>query len=264
LDYLDTSEYWEDRLGKNFNIRDVGFQALGFNYNQWAYKVRKNVFQKQIKLLNLDYNQLEILDIGCGTGFYVENWEKFGVKSITGYDITSTAVMSLKKKYPKYRFYQVDIGQSLNNTIRQSYDIITAFDVLFHIVDDSQYTKAFQNIYSLLRPGGYFIFSEFFLHGETFRDSHVVGRPLDKIKNILNKSGFKIIKRVPMLVFMNYPIDSKYRFFKLSWNLITFPAQKSEIYGFILGSILYPFELLTLSIVKESFSTEIMICKKVK
>ena len=60
-----------------------------------------------------DFSNIEVLDIGCGTGFYVNLWRnKLGAKRIAGVDITNIAVDNLKRKYPgeAEEFCQADIS----------------------------------------------------------------------------------------------------------------------------------------------------------
>ena len=59
---------------------------------------------------------------------------------------------------------RADIGGPPDQIARgASFDAVSAFDVLFHIVDDAAYGRAFQNIASLLKPGGWFLWSDNFL-----------------------------------------------------------------------------------------------------
>ena len=77
--------------------------------------------------------------------------------------------------------------------------------------------------------------------------------------NANNETGLEIVKRVPVFVIMNDPIDSTNRFLKrFYWKIEKF-ASKNEFLGFIL----YPIELFLLVFIKEGPSTEIMVCKKI-
>lgn len=265
---FDPKEYWEERLRANFGLDGVGYIGLGKNYNKWIYKVREKVFFRAIKSIDIDLRGVKVLDIGSGTGFYIERWKAVGVSEVVGTDITNISVEKLKEKFPGDRFYQIDIGDNLNQLqianiqIPNQYDVVSAFDVLYHIVDDGRYKKSIENIYALLRKGGFFIFSENFLHHETERAIHQVSRSLEDIEENLKKTGFQILKRVPMFVLMNFPVDSKSHLIRVMWNLMVAPVRVSEEFGFILGGFLYPSEIILTYFLRESFSTEIMICRK--
>ncbi|MCL6471338.1 MAG: class I SAM-dependent methyltransferase [Firmicutes bacterium] len=259
---FDPKVYWENRLSDSFNLHGVGFKGLGNSFNHWFYKIKRKVFRKHIKSLRLNLPEIKVLDVGSGTGFFIDLWCELGVKHISGLDITETAVSKLRKKYPEKIFFRADISEEKYVLKGQQYDVVSAFDVLFHIVDDDKYKNAIKNIADLIKPGGYLIFSDNFLHGETFRTQHQVCHTLNNIEEILAKAGFDIIKRKPMCYFMNYPIDSEKVIFKKVWSLIQKNTARGEKYGNRIGAILYPIESLAIRIFRESPTTEIMICRK--
>ena len=62
---------------------------------------------------------------------------------------------------------------------------------------------------------------------------------------------------------MSVPVDSSSRIRKLLWGGLQRVVSQSELAGFLAGAALYPLEVSLVSMLKESCSTEIMICKKV-
>jgi SAM-dependent methyltransferase len=264
LDKLSPKDYWESRLKDNFGLHGTGFIGLGKNYNKYMYRIRKRVLLQRVKRLHLDFANIKLLDIGSGTGFYIGLWKSLGVKNIAGIDITSVAIENLRTKYADNEFYQLDIGDDNNYYEKlghKKFDIISAFDVLFHIVDDSKYERAIKNISTLLKAGGLFIFSDNFLHGDTVRATNQVSRSLTTIQKILEQNNFEVVLRRPMFVLMSTPIDSTRRIMKLIWRIVTSLVQRGEGTAYIVGGIMYPLELLLVTLIKESPSTEIMICK---
>ncbi len=255
-------DYWQSRLESNFGLEGVGYLGLGKPYNTWLYRVRQSVFSRILRSTNVNFSNTDVLDIGSGTGFYVERWKELGVRSITGVDITNVSVENLKRAFPSARFYQMDISDPLQVLVPGQYGIVSAFDMLFHITDDSRYEAAIKNIFDLLQNGGIFFFSENFLHHKTERSSFQVNRSLAEIEDILNKTGFQIVDRVPMFVWMNFPVDTKSNLLRLLWRLMVFPIKKVHLLGQLWGGILYPSELFLASHLSESPSTEMMICQK--
>ena len=263
-DKFDPRRYWEERLQNNYGLRGVGYLGLGENYNTWLYKIKRKVFTKTAKSLDLEYRSKDVLDIGSGTGFFVGLWKELGVKSITGCDLTNIVIEELRKTYPKDNFVRLDIGESITNGSLGTYDIVSAFDVLYHILDDSRYKIAIKNIHHALRPDGLFLLSENFLHNQTERGTHQVSRTLRDIELILQEIGFIVISRAPLFMLMNDPVDSGSNFRRLFWKATMLPVTKSEKLGFFMGAILYFFESILVSRRKESPTTEIMVCKKIR
>jgi SAM-dependent methyltransferase len=209
---LTLKTYWETRLADNWGPHGVGCLDLGKNYNCWLYKVRKRVFRRITRSLKLNYPAVAVLDVGSGTGFYVECWQNLGVRTVTGIDLTDVAVQHLRGRFPDLTFYQMDIGDTLTIPQQGTYDVVSAFDVLFHIVDDARYRCALKNLYALLREGGFLIYSDNFLHGEANRSApYHVSRSLSEIAAALKEAGFHVLSRTPMFVLMNHPVDSQNR-----------------------------------------------------
>lgn len=253
--------YWEKRLTDNYGLHGTGYIGLGKKYNSWMYRVRKYIVLKKLKRFRSSFNESEVLDIGSGSGFYIDIWKQLGVKNIMGCDITNVSVRNLKNKYPNGEFIELDISSNVI-PISRKFDFISAFDVLFHIVDDDKYERAISNIYELLKPGGILIFSENFIHDVSHYNKFQSTRSLDEIQLLFEKSGFQILERAAMFYFMNAPIDSKGIMINKFWKLIRRIVYKGETYGSIVGGLLYPVEILMISTRSESPSTELMICKK--
>ena len=262
----DPGEYWQNRLTANYSLDGTGFQALGQEYNKWMYRIRKVIVKKAVKRMISKLDVKDVFDIGSGTGFYVEMWIKLGARGVIGSDITDVAVLSLRQNYPSNEFFKLDIGQEVlpDELSAKKFDIISAFDVLFHITDDVRYSNAILNINHLLRKDGIFLFSENFLHRDVLRSQHQVSRPLASIERLLQEAGFTILDRIPMFVIMNAPVDTNNRILPSTWKSIRVAAKKGKFASNITGCILYPLELVLTSIAREGPSTELMICKKLE
>ena len=258
--------FWQDRLSANFHLEGVGFCGLGKAFNRWMYRVRRYQFLRIVRSLDLDMSKQDVLDIGPGTGFYIDLWgHRLDAQSVTGADITDVVIENLRNRFPQHQFHKVDIsGETIDPLAENTFDLVSCMDVLFHIVGDDLYANAFQNIYRLLRPGGHFIFSENFIHSAEIRHVHHVSRSLRTIENQVTDAGFVIIRRAPMFCLMNTPVDSRSRLINGVWRRLSQLIGRSSFWGTLLGMGLYPVELLLITLLKEGPSTEIMICMKPK
>ena len=261
----------------------MGYLRLGRRYNEWMYRVRGEVFDRVVGRLNSGNSEQstvnrksprqpatgkewvgkDVLDVGAGTGFYVERWLKLGAQ-VVGLDLTAVAVRELACRFPSARFLQADIGQPLEEIPLRaaSFHAISAFDVLFHIVDDADYARAFRNVAGLLRPGGWFLWSDNFLRHPTERIAHQANRPLAESQRLAEVAGLEIVDRVPMFVVMNYPADTTSRLARRAWTALVAPAMLAEPLGWLAGALLYPLERVLVRLVRESPSTELMVCRK--
>ena len=81
--------------------------------------------------------------------------------NITGVDITAASVTLLSGRYPQLRFEQGNICAA-KPPIEGEWDFVTAFDVLFHLTDSTDFANAIANMARLTRPGGIAILSDGF------------------------------------------------------------------------------------------------------
>lgn len=255
-------DYWENRLTRTPDLAGVGYLGLGLQYNNWLYRVRRAVFRRAVRSMLMDLRALSVLDVGCGTGFFIERWQELGVRKVSGVDLTAVAVATLKQKHPEVAVYQRDMGNEETEVPGGPFDAVSCFDVLYHIVDDVRYAAALRKICELLKPGGVFIWSDNFVHGQTLRAAHQVSRSLESIEDAVRAAGFRIVDRRPLFYLMNTPVDTKDRFLRVFWRLVRRTASRGEALGFAVGALLYPAERILTRFAKESPTSELMICEK--
>lgn len=269
---FDNRSYWEARLREHCSLAGVGYLRLGRRYNEWMYRIRGEVFDRTIERgarrqvaggKRQDWAGARVLDVGSGTGFYVERWLRRGA-AVTGLDLTDVAVEHLRRSFPQVQFVRADIGKPLESVPLEpgGFDAASAMDVLFHIVDDREYQRAFHNIAALLRPGGWFVWSDNFLRHPAERVAHQASRPLVESVRWVEAAGFDIVERVPMFVLMNYPADTTSRLARWLWTAMVAPAALAEPLGWLLGAALFPIERGLVGRLREGPSTELMVCRK--
>ncbi len=259
-------DYWEQRLRDGPTLANTGWLGWGAGFNQWMYRVRARSFVKRVRAalsrFGIDIDRTKVLDIGSGTGFYIDLWRRVGASDIMCCDLTEAAVRALRERYPAAPCTQVDIGATALPYPAQTFGAISCMDVLFHIVDDGRYRQAIQNCAALLKPGGILIMTENCLHGNTVRSANQVSRSLTQIEDTISGSGLTIVERRPVFVLMNAPIDSGYAALKRFWSLLRACAGRRPSTGFIAGALLYPFEVALTSVMREGPSTEMLICRR--
>jgi SAM-dependent methyltransferase len=256
---LDPGQYWERRL-KTLDLSTVGWQGLGLAYNRWLYRLRRGVFQRTVCRLGVEWNGKQVLDVGSGTGFYVAEWLRQRA-DVTGSDLTSASVSALASAFPGTEFVQWDVSDSAPYA-PASFHAVSAMDVMFHIVDDARYGAALHNVSQLLRDGGYFILSDFLVHGPATRGSQQVIRPLHEFEDQLAACGLEVMLRRPMFVLMNTPVDSTSRALHLHWRTLQDLLARFPWLGGPAGATLYPLEYVLVSLCKEGPSTELVVCRK--
>ena len=256
------SDFWNERISRNPDEQGVGCANVGLAYNRWLYRVRGHRFDQLIPGLGVDVRTARVLDIGSGTGFYINKWRQAGAKHVEGLDFSPAAVNLLRRRFPGTVFHLADITQRMPAGLSGPFDVISAFDVMFHQVDDADYLAALRNFAQLLKPDGCLLFSENFVHRERPRNGdYHYSRTLRQIESLLQQAGFRLESRRPMFVLMNAPDDARGWLAPAWWRLVRFALRQGERMAWLAGACLYPLERILTSLKRESPTTEIALCR---
>ena len=258
--------YWDDRLRRHWGPEGASSVVFGRRFARWRYRVRASVFRRVVLGLLPEPSRLTVLDVGCGTGFYLAQWKSLGVRSLSGLDISEWAVEQLRREHPGSTFHRADIGDAGSLLPEGSFDAVSAIDDRVHIVDDAAYARALQHLHRALKPGGYLLLSDSFFHGPPKQhEDYWKGRTLAFVTAAVGGAGFEVVCRAPLSVVLSPPTDTRRRDRnERRWNLAMAPMRRSEWAGWAAGAFLYPLELLLVSTMIESPAIEIMVCRKAR
>jgi SAM-dependent methyltransferase len=271
---LDTRKYWNERAKRHLDLEGVGCEGRTKIYNQYLYKSKIRAIGKVLNKIKVDFENVDLLDIGTGTGFWVEYFLNKEVSSIVGVDISSLAIENLQKNYGKdnLRFICGDVGNSDFN-MNKDFSLIVAMDVLYHIVDNKKFETAIRNISCSLRPGGYFIFSDIMsnTNDEMRPQPHVCFRNIKQYNEQLENLGIDIIEISPMYFLLHPPLDIKNKvvgeLLHIFYYNVTLPLTRnppilpSTVENLYLNS-LYKLDSLFTSMPKFGITTKIAIARK--
>ena len=203
MDYkFNPREYWEKRLKSNLDLQGVGHHRFDLEYNKRLYAAQKDCMDILVDRCHLPITDKHIIDIGSGTGFYLEYYEALRPASLTGVDITQCSIEYLQKKFPNGRFFQQDIAEK-NLQMSEKFDIVSAMGVLYHIVEEDKFSQAVTNLCQLLNPGGFVIISD------TFRESYIPSarhahfRGLNKYQGLFADQQVKITEIISLYYLLN-------------------------------------------------------------
>jgi SAM-dependent methyltransferase len=91
---------------------------------------------------------LDVLDVGCGTGFNLQHLERYG--SAVGIDLAASGLLFAKRAgRPLLRADATSIPFA-----SERFDLVTSFDMLQCVPNDG---AAFAEVARVLRPGGHFV-----------------------------------------------------------------------------------------------------------
>ncbi len=169
--------------------------------NKLYHFVRQRALKKKLQLVTR-LNQSKtgsILDVGCGTGHFLQTCKKKGWK-IDGIEVDSNTNKRAQE------ILQQPIHPSLSDITNRSYDIITLWHVLEHVHDLNSYIES---IKTLLSPKGHLIvavpnhnsfdrqhYKEYWAAYDLPR--HLYHFTQSTMKALMKKHGLKIKDTLPM------------------------------------------------------------------
>lgn len=164
MKYVHTN-YWRD-LHAREDLSSVGQSALSGQLNRWIYRTIGRNLRRFARRHGLAKGRSRrMLEVGVGTGYWVEMWQKFGWQ-VDGCDLVPAAVDKLNAGYPSARFWAADVGSaegvlaSSNGVAEDGYDLVTVTSVLLHVTHPDAFDQALKNVAAAVRPGGHLLLVE--------------------------------------------------------------------------------------------------------
>ncbi|MBI1799947.1 MAG: class I SAM-dependent methyltransferase [Candidatus Eisenbacteria bacterium] len=191
-------EFWDRRLSEQFDLRGTGETGLSLAYNRACYALRARVLSRALADAACDPRGRRVLDVGCGTGFFTAYYLVRGAH-VTGLDIAPTSIEQLSLRHPEGRFMLADVSEA---ALTESFDVVNAFDVLYHITDDARWERAVRNLARAVAPGGLLLVTDTFaeLGGSA---SHNRMRPLARYRERLETEHLECGRLYPTHVLLN-------------------------------------------------------------
>ncbi|HYM81827.1 MAG TPA: class I SAM-dependent methyltransferase [Candidatus Limnocylindria bacterium] len=191
-------EFWDRRLSEQFDLRGTGETGLSLAYNRACYALRHDVLERALRVAGFDPAGQRVLDVGCGTGFFTAYYLARGAR-VTGVDIAPTSIERLRARHPEATFVQGDVSEGVPGG---PYQLVNAFDVLYHITDDGRWERALAGLAGALVSGGLLLVTDAFapLAGAA---SHNRMRPLATYRAVLERNGMRTEALHPTHVLLN-------------------------------------------------------------
>jgi SAM-dependent methyltransferase len=218
-------DYWESLLGEDAGLTGVSDPRHSELGMQGSYDVvRENV----VKLLRAhgvgSLRGSRVLDIGSGSGFWLDTWTLLGAEDLTGVELTDVASDRLRASHPAAVVVRADVSDP-GLTIDGDFDLVSAMNVLLHIVDEAAFRRALLNLSHLLREDGVLLVADPVLTRRPTRHpttaaSNSVARTVTEWRSALGDVGLEIVDIRPSTVLQGNPIDVKHRPFLIGLDLL--------------------------------------------
>lgn len=121
---------------------------------------QKNTQSLKLKIVKgycFDFKKenINLLEIGCGFGYFLNNLKSLKLKSLYGCDVSPFVISKAKKKFGKHINFVA--GDFLNISFKKKFQIIFAYGVFQYLL--SKRKSFIKKIYEILNKGGIAIVS---------------------------------------------------------------------------------------------------------
>jgi SAM-dependent methyltransferase len=152
-------------------------------------------------LQKIDPTPQAILEIGCGTGFVLQEIARaFPHASLTATDVLPDAFDYARRRVPQAQYLQVDVTAL---PFAAEFDLVCAFDVFEHVADDE---KAFREVHRSLRSGGWLLLTvpqhRALWSGADDVAHHKRRYERREMKRKLEAAGFRIVRRTSFVTLL--------------------------------------------------------------
>ena len=139
----------------------------------------------------------------------------------------------------------------------------------FHIISEQSWRNAVNNLCSMVKPEGWLLISDFFLHSGEFRGYNMNARTLREYAQCISPS-IDVRARWPIFVTMTPPADSSGferivldRVWRSTERVLSSAERRSqlEVAGNLVGAALYSLDALLNRLYSEGPGMELMICQ---
>ena len=101
-------------------------------------------------------NQTIALDVGAGTGAYMNAFIQHGITNITGIESSADMIAQAKKAFPSLNLNIVKGDPTVVSSFKpESFTLVSMLNFEVYYIPNTE--QLFSNIYAWLKPGGYFV-----------------------------------------------------------------------------------------------------------
>lgn len=145
----DNEQYWIDRhRDLKGRLEAVGKIGMSQEWNESAYRRKRDRMTAMLGSLKLDLSGRDVLDAGCGVGMMSRLFADLGGK-VQGIDVSPDGIEQARARCPEGAF---SVTSLVDFALGKKFDAIFCIDVLYHVVDDSNWRRVLGNFVIHAKP----------------------------------------------------------------------------------------------------------------
>jgi len=197
---FDPAAYWRERLVSLPSLAATGTRPFGLEYQPYLYRLKEAALRRALRGERRMLSGASVLNVGCGWGYFEPVFASWGARQVMGVDFVPESVASLRESRPEFEYAWADISQQISGELaNRQFDVVSAIDMLYHIVDDAAFDQAVQNLCTLCRPnGGLLIWTDAPNRSHDPNHPHCRYRPWSAYERIFAAYGVRMLRATPM------------------------------------------------------------------
>lgn len=188
---FDPQDYWEGRHRTHHgSLRAVGHRQLSDEANAEQYRIKESRIIGMIRRYVHEPCGRTLLDAGCGVGVLIPVYVKLGF-AVVGVDFSDTAVRQAQASGVSAQFI---VSSLAGLELGRRFDVITAIDVLLHIVAENEWADTLSSLSRHVKPGGVLIILDRFADRTEGWSNHCKPRSMDRYAATFADLGLRIVE----------------------------------------------------------------------
>lgn len=228
--------YWGG-LHRADDLTVVGHPTLPLVFNRHLYRNVTLATLRGLARSGVQVRGRRVLDIGSGTGFWIDLWREQGARVTAGSDLVPEAVERLRERFRGSDFAVADITETTPFPGIE-FDVVTVASVLHHIVDHDRFRAALVHLAAQVERGGHLVVIDpLVVRGRWLPRSdegaHNVTRTRAQWDAAAGAAGLRLVSVTPVASFLiSDPVDAGSRAAfaaqRFWWRALTFSLRHRD------------------------------------
>lgn len=206
------SDYWGALHAAADDLGVVGYPTLPAAFNRYVYANAAAGVLRGLRRAGVGIAGHTVLDVGSGTGFWIDLWLRHGASRVAGSDLVPTAIARLCDRFPACTFAVADIAEA-RPFPEATFDVVTAMSVLHHIVDEGLFRRALANLAAQIAETGRIVVLDPLVVRKRWmpaqaESAHNVARTRSQWELPLADVGLRIASITPTSALLSDPVDA--------------------------------------------------------
>ena len=203
-----TRDDWERRYSGSAGLHGPGTRAHSVNGNRQFYRTKRDALDRCLALAQQTFQGKRILDIGGGSGQFIDYYLNRGASRVVVSDYAESALRHVQQQYAnddRIGTWHWDATSTLTGQEEQ-FDFVLAMEMIFLISDDDGFARAVGNLADFVLPNGCLLISDVFLEeGDPPSPEGATAKRRKRtlFERIITEHGLKIVGYVPQSVLYN-------------------------------------------------------------